>query len=85
MTTANEQKKRYQFYSRRGMKEVEVVLLDYLERYYDDDDDDTQLMFGRLLKCDDVDMFDWFIRNGTPDNEELARYVKQLTERVAAG
>jgi antitoxin CptB len=84
-TTAGERRNRYRFYCRRGMKEVEEVLFAYLDRCYDQDDEATQLMFGRLLTCNDVDLFDWFIHRNQPDNPELAAYVSQLISRVAAG
>lgn len=82
MTTAHERKNEYRFHSRRGMKEVEDVLQDYLNRFYDQDDDATQLMFGRLLECHDVDMFDWFIHRHQPDNPELATYVSRVIQCV---
>lgn len=84
MEDAGLRKRRYWFRSRRGMKEVEVVLQDYFNRFYDQDSEEQQLMFGRLLECNDVDMFDWFIRSGTPDDVELAEYVSQLLKRVAS-
>lgn len=81
-TTAIERKKRYRFHSRRGMKEVEEVLFDYLDRFYDQDDEATQLMFGRLLDCQDVDMFEWFLHRTLPEDADLADYVRQLIQRV---
>lgn len=82
MSFAEERKKRYRFRSRRGMKEVEEVLFDYFERFYDQDDEPTQLLYGRLLDCNDVDLFDWFIHRNPPDDPVLAPYVAQLLARV---
>lgn len=84
MEDADLRKRRYWFRSRRGMKEVEVVLQDYFNRFYDSDSEAQQLMYGRLLECHDVDMFDWFIRNGQPQDAELAAFVSQLLQRVAS-
>ena len=85
MTTTDDRKRRYRFHCRRGMKEVEEVLFAYLDRWYDQDEEATQLMFGRLLECHDVDMFEWFLHRTLPEDANLAAYVAQVITRVEAG
>ena len=46
---------------RRGMKELEVLLLPFLEYCYDDFDSAFQRQFVRLLGFDDASLFSWFM------------------------
>ncbi len=84
MTDEAALKRRYRFHSRRGMKEIEEILYAYLDHCFDDDDDEMKAMYGRLLECHDVELFDWFLRSSRPEDPELAAYVEQLVQRVEA-
>ena len=75
-------KKQYRWQCRRGLKEVEVVLNDYLERFFDSDPPGMQALFERLLKEQDADMFEWFTGRSAPQDAELAGYVTQVLDRL---
>ncbi len=75
-------KKQYLWQCRRGLKEVEVVLNDYLERFFEQDNAAMQALFGRLLAEQDADMFEWFTGRSAPQDAELAEYVRQMLARL---
>lgn len=75
-------KKQYLWQCRRGLKEVEVVLNDYLEYCFDSDSEALKALFPKLLEQQDADMFEWFTRRSQPQDEELADYVSQMLDRL---
>lgn len=82
--TSEELKKRYKWQCRRGLKEVEVVLEPYLEDFFLDDSEQEQALFGRLLACQDADLFEWFTRRSHAEDEELDAFVDTILKRLAA-
>lgn len=76
-------KRRYRWQCRRGASEVEVVLNDYLDRYFIADNAQDQARFARVLDCADVDLLDWFTQRSQPENPELRAYVQRMIRRVA--
>ena len=75
-------KKQYRWQCRRGLKEVEVVLNAYLDEFFDADPEPMRVLFERLLKEQDADMFEWFTRRSAPQDAELAEYVQQMLDRL---
>ena len=69
---------------RRGIKEVEVVLLPYFEKRFNQASEREQALFIRLLDCQDVDMFEWFTYRAEPEDSELAEIVGIVLGKVAS-
>ncbi len=69
---------------RRGIKEVEVVLLPYLETRFTQADAREQALFVRLLRCHDVDLLEWVMRRDLPEDPELAEIIKIILGDAAA-
>lgn len=63
---------------RRGIKEVEIVLLPYLETRFASASAREQSLFVRLLSCHDVDLFEWVMRRDQPDDPDLAEIMKVI-------
>lgn len=70
------------WHSRRGMLELDVLLVPFLKEAYLDLPEDDQQRFRDLLDCEDPDLFQWFLRNGNPENPDHARIVKIILDRV---
>ena len=70
------------WHSRRGMLELDVLLVPFLKEAYTDLPAEDQERFQNLLECEDPDLFAWFMRNGSPDNPEHAKIVKIILDRV---
>lgn len=64
------------------MLELDVLFLPFVEEAFDDLNDDDQVLFERLLTCDDPDLFAWFMGHQKCEDPELARMVKIILDRV---
>ncbi len=76
------EKKRLWWHSRRGMLELDVLLLPFLEEVYSDLGEEDQAKYRDLLECEDPDLFQWFMRTGTPSNSNHAHIVNMILKRV---
>lgn len=81
MSTEVEYKRLY-WHSRRGMLELDVLLLPFLEEAYADLEDGDKARFRQLLECEDQDMFVWFMQRAEPDDPDLKRIVRMILDRV---
>lgn len=66
--------------SRRGMLELDLVLLPFLDEVYPTLDVDEQLLYQQLLEEQDQDLFSWFLQRQDPDRPELLRIVERIRE-----
>lgn len=76
--------KRLQWQCRRGIKEVELLLVPFFEAYYTELSPSDQQVFERLLACHDVDLFEWFTQRTSPEDTELSRLVDAILQSVGA-
>ncbi|MDF1630170.1 MAG: succinate dehydrogenase assembly factor 2 [Alcanivoracaceae bacterium] len=78
-------KRRYHWQCRRGLLEVDLVLNDYMERFFDQESEARQLLFADLLAQQDAELFEWFTRRSQPQDPALRDYVEHiLTLRESA-
>ena len=73
---------RLRWRSRRGMLELDLLLLPYFDEVFRDLPEARQLAFMRLLEQDDPDLQRWFSRKDRSDDEELAELVDEILARV---
>lgn len=76
------EKKRLWWHSRRGMLELDVLLLPFLEEVYSDLSEEDQAKYRNLLDCEDPDLFKWFMQNGVPSDPDHAYMVDMILSRV---
>lgn len=62
--------------SRRGMLELDLILLPFIENVYPTLEAEDQLSYQRLLECEDQDMYAWFMRRENPHDPSLQRIVE---------
>ena len=62
--------------SRRGMLELDLVLLPFLVNVYTSLEKADKELYWKLLECEDQDMFAWFLRREDPDDSDLKRIVE---------
>ncbi len=74
--------KRVRWHSRRGMLELDVLLVPFAEEAYADLSDDDQQRYRDLLECEDPDLFTWFMEHITPDDADMARIVDLVREHA---
>lgn len=61
--------------SRRGMLELDLILLPFLENIYPDLPQDDKESYWKLLESEDQDMYAWFINRENPQDQTLQRIV----------
>jgi len=66
---------RLRWASRRGMLELDLILLPFLDNVFPLLDTQHQHLFEKLLTCEDQDMFTWFLHRVDPEDSELKTIV----------
>lgn len=62
--------------SRRGMLELDLVLLPFLENVYPELPQADKERYWRLLDQEDQDLFAWFLRRDDPEEADLRKIVE---------
>lgn len=73
---------RLYWHSRRGMLELDVLLIPFLEEVYRTLPRDDQARYEKLLTCEDTDIWQWFMQRGKPDDPDLQRIVDMIVSRA---
>jgi len=81
MTDATELNRLF-WHSRRGMLELDVLLVPFVREAFSDLDEADQQRYRKLLECEDQDMFGWFMQRNEPDDPDLRRIVRMILDRV---
>lgn len=66
---------------RRGMLELDMLLLSFCNAQYDSLDQIQKTAFIQLLKCTDQELFDWLLGKSNPENLMLLSIVQLIRER----
>ncbi|UFH48571.1 FAD assembly factor SdhE [Pseudomonas sp. KNUC1026] len=73
---------RLYWHSRRGMLELDVLLVPFVQEVYAQLNEVDRDLYRRLLECEDQDMFVWFMERGESPDPELQRMVRMILDRV---
>ena len=68
--------------SRRGMLELDVVLIPFSEDGFRQLSEEDQRSYVKLLDRDDPELLQWLSRQAVPADAELARVVELILARV---
>lgn len=80
----DEKLKRLMWHSRRGMLELDLVLMPFLEKYYATVSEEDQDLYETLLEEEDQDLFKWFLGKEQPEDESLRHIVNVIISCVRA-
>lgn len=80
MVTEDTTLKRLYWHSRRGMWELDLLLIPFLEHRYGDLDEAGQAAFQALIEQEDQDLFIWLMRRDWPQDDALRYIVKMIVE-----
>lgn len=69
---------------RRGMLELDVLFMPFVNEVFDELSNEDQLTFQRLLTCEDPDLFRWFMRHVKCEDEQLAAMIDVILKHVKA-
>lgn len=79
---SDEDIRRLRWQSRRGMLELDVLLVPFVDEVFGQLPLAEQACFERLLACEDQDLFVWFMQRELATDPDLARMVKMILDRV---
>ena len=68
--------------SRRGMLELDLILMPFVENIYPTLDADDQLRYQQLLEEQDQDLFAWLLKRQQPQSPDLLRIVNIICEHT---
>ncbi|OOF46332.1 hypothetical protein BKK51_02810 [Rodentibacter trehalosifermentans] len=71
-------KLRIEWDCRRGMLELDNIIMPFYKQYFDNLTEAQKDQFIRLLACTDLQLFSWFFNRGTADDEELQNMVEYI-------
>ncbi|BES72491.1 succinate dehydrogenase assembly factor 2 [Marinobacter nanhaiticus D15-8W] len=74
--------KRLYWHSRRGMLELDVLLIPFLEEVYPSLPDDDKARYRKLIDCEDTEIYQWFMQRERPQDENLQVIVDMILKRV---
>lgn len=80
MLNSDDDYKRVYWHSRRGMLEIDLVLLPFVENCYRQLSEEQQRDYKALLECEDTELFAWFLQRGVPEQAHLARMVARIVD-----
>ena len=76
------EKKRLIWHSRRGMKELDCLLVPFVNDVYDNLSAEDQAKYRDLLDNQDPDLFTLFMRTSRSSDADLQYMVDMILERV---
>tara|TARA_X000000368_G_scaffold321262_1_gene258434 strand:+ start:222 stop:473 length:252 start_codon:yes stop_codon:yes gene_type:complete len=68
--------KRIKWQSRRGLWELDAILIPFSENYLNNLPKDQKLLLLDLLKNEDIDLMDWFVSGSKPPENYI--YIIEL-------
>lgn len=68
--------------SRRGMLELDLILLPFVDNGYPELKQDDKERYWKLLECEDQDMFAWFLRRQEPEDPDIQRIVNLVRDHA---
>ena len=74
------EKNRLLWASRRGMLELDLWLLPFVEKIYPGLVQEDKERYHALLECEDPDLFAWFMGHRTPEDEDMLRIVTVIRD-----
>ena len=75
-------KARLRWACRRGMLELDILFLPFVDEAWDSLDAEQKVIFERLLECEDPDLFAWFMGHKQCEDEQLSGMVKLILNRI---
>lgn len=72
----SEELRRLVWHSRRGMLELDVLLLPFTENQYSLLDETDQIAYRKMIDCEDQDLFNWFMEKSKSPDSEIQRIIE---------
>lgn len=69
---------RIRWQCRRGMLELDLLLLRFFDQYYLQLDNATQKLFEQFLTNNDQDLFSWLVKKEAPDDLIFVELINKI-------
>ncbi|MCK5892896.1 MAG: succinate dehydrogenase assembly factor 2 [Endozoicomonadaceae bacterium] len=80
--TTQEEMNRLFWHSRRGMLELDILLVPFAKNVYPSLSEGDQQRYVKLLTCEDVDLLAWFMAKEIPEDEEIAHMIQMILDHA---
>jgi|TARA_B100001758_G_C18403956_1_gene610796 antitoxin CptB len=74
----SEKKSRILWRCRRGIKEMDIVLQDFIKDSYDELNNENKSAFSKLLEEQDLDILNWVLGKDKPEDKTLIEIIKKI-------
>ncbi|MBT3147127.1 succinate dehydrogenase assembly factor 2 [Neptunomonas phycophila] len=74
--------RRLTWQSRRGMLELDLLFVPFMEEAFRGLPQEDQDRFVKLLECEDQDLFVWLMEREAPSDPDMNRIVRIILDRV---
>lgn len=74
--------KRLLWHSRRGMLELDVLLIPFCEDVYPTLSEEDKAKYKKLLDCEDPDLFRWFMQHDVAEDPDHKYMIEMILNRV---
>ena len=71
----SDKKERLLWRCRRGIKEMDIILQEFINVSYDQLNDEDKNAFSKLLDEQDLDILNWIMGKDKPANDRLANII----------
>ena len=66
---------------RRGLWELDIILLPFVEKEFTNLNKQDQLLFQQLLKYEDIELFDIFINKIEPQENQFINLIQLILDK----
>ncbi len=74
--------RRLAWHTRRGIKEVEMILIPFFEQHYNQLPAPQKALFEQLLEYPDTDLFNWLLNHETPPDQNIKLMIDEILKRT---
>jgi antitoxin CptB len=82
ITQQQQQQKQLAWQCRRGMLELDVVLIPFLEKYFIDLNESQRELFKTFLGESDPDLYSWLMGFAVPQSADYRAMVNLIQEKM---
>jgi len=72
---------RVRWHSRRGMLELDLILVPFAEQYFELLDEADQDRYVKLLEAEDQDLLAWMLEHSVPEDQDILAIIKLIRKR----
>ena len=74
-------KKKILWQCRRGLWELDIILLPFVEKEFTNLNKQDQLLFQQLLKYEDIELFDIFVNKIEPQESQFINLIQLISDK----